>query len=73
MRGWRARHGVGSVLVVASIEPIDRVNAGDVYARNAALERIRNQLDQALKADPAGVRRYHVSLTSERISDPDRD
>lgn len=68
MRGWRARHGVGSVLVVATIEPLDRVNAGDVYARNAALERIRNQLDQALKADPAGVRRYHVALTVENVT-----
>ncbi len=68
MRGWRARHGVGSVLVVATIEPADRARVGDVATRIGALERIRNELDQALKADPVGVRRYHVALTVENVT-----
>lgn len=73
MRHWREKTIRGSVLVHVTIDRAARVKCGDVFTRQAALERIRNALDQALLADPLGVRRYNIVLTSERISEPDPD
>ena len=53
-------------MVRATITPRSRELVGDVSARNAALERIRNELDQALKADPLGVTCLHVALSVEK-------
>jgi hypothetical protein len=54
-----------------TVSPQTRKDLGDVYARDAALERIRNELDQAIEADPLGLTRLHVALSVEKgRSDP---
>lgn len=63
----------GSVLVHVTIDRTARAKGGDVFTRNAALERIRNELDQALRADPLGVTRLHVCLTIEKGRQRDTD
>jgi len=63
----RARALPGSLAAHTTITPESRDLAGDIGARIRALESIRNALDQAMSADPLGIRRYHVGLTIETI------
>ncbi len=73
MRRWRSKAAACALLVCTSIDGAARARGGDIFARNAALERIRGVLDQALNADPLRLARFHVSLTVEKGRGGDLD